>query len=222
MSLTVLLIEDDAASRAFVTHALCGSVRVDAVRTLAEAGDHCAEARYDLLLVDVGLPDGQGDAWLARQRALGNDSPAVAFTADLDGDRRRRLLACGFAAALAKPITAPALRMALRPWLGDPDWEDRDALAAVGGAADTLIRLRTLFLAELPQQRERLDAALAAGDAEAARRVLHQLKAGCAFVGARALAESVNRLHAEPGSPEAARLVFARIDHALANASQNG
>lgn len=218
MSQTVLLIEDDAASRAFVANALCGGVRVDAVRTLAEAGDHCAETRYDLLLVDVGLPDGEGDAWLARQRALGNESPAVALTADLDGDRRRRLLACGFAAALAKPITAPALRLALRPWLGDPCWEDRDALAAVGGATDTLIRLRALFLAELPQQRERLEIALAAGDAEAAGRVLHQLKAGCAFVGARGLAESVALLHADPGSLEATQQVFARIDHALAQA----
>lgn len=221
MSLTVLLVEDDAASRAFVTDALCGGVRVDAVRTLAEAGEHCAEARYDLLLVDVGLPDGQGDAWLARQRALGNDSPAVAFTAELDGDRRRRLLACGFAAALAKPITAPALRIALRPWLGDPDWEDRVALAAVGGATDTLTRLRELFLAELPHQRERLEVALDAGDVEAVCRVLHQLKAGCAFVGARALAEAVNRLHADPASAEAARQVFARIDQSLANNDPN-
>ena len=66
MSLTVLLVEDDAASREFVLGTLRGGVRVDAVRTLVEAGECCAEVRYDLLLVDVGLPDGQGDAWLAQ------------------------------------------------------------------------------------------------------------------------------------------------------------
>lgn len=216
MSLTVLLVEDDAASREFVADALRGGARVDAVRTLAEAGDRCAGCRYDLLLLDVGLPDGEGDAWLARQRALGNTSPAVALTADLDSDRRRRLLACGFEAALGKPISRPDLRLALRPWLGAPSWEDREALAAVGGAADTLARLRGLFLAELPQQRLRLGDALAAGDDESARRVLHQLKAGCAFVGARALATAVAALHAEPGSTEAARQVFLRIEQVLA------
>lgn len=216
MSLTVLLVEDDAASREFVLGTLRGGVRVDAVRTLVEAGECCAEVRYDLLLVDVGLPDGQGDTWLARQRVLGNTSPAVALTAELDSERRHRLLACGFVAALGKPISGPALRAALRPWLGDPGWEDHDALAAVGGAADTLARLRSLFLAELPQQRSQLEAALGAGDTEAARRVLHQLKAGCAFVGARTLAEAVDLLHRSPGSAELARQVFARIDDSLA------
>ncbi len=216
MSLTVLLVEDDPASREFVTSALASAGRIEAVRSLADAGSRCAEYRFDLLVVDVSLPDGEGDAWLARQRALGNRTPAVALTADLDADRRRRLMACGFVEALGKPITAPALRAALRPWLGDADWEDGRALAALGGEQDTLARMRTLFLAELPAQRGRLEAALRADDEAAARAVLHQLKAGCAFVGARALGDAVEALHREPGSPQHAAAVFDRMADAIA------
>lgn len=216
MSLTVLLVEDDPASREFVGSTLASAARVEAVRSLAEAGSRCAETTFDLMVVDVSLPDGEGDAWLARQRALGNRTPAVALTAELDGDRRRRLMACGFADALGKPITAPALRTALRPWLGDRGWDDGRALAALGGAEDTLARMRALFLAELPTQRGRLEAALGRSDEAAARAVLHQLKAGCAFVGARALADAVDALHREPLSGPHATAVYERMDEALA------
>jgi len=216
MSLTVLLVEDDPASREFVAATLAFAGRVEAVRSLAEAGSRCAEMHFDLLVVDVSLPDGEGDAWLARQRALGNRTPAVALTAELDGDRRRRLMACGFAEALGKPITAGALRAALRPWLGDANWEDGHALAALGGAQDTLARMRALFLAELPTQRGRLEAALHASDEAAARAVLHQLKAGCAFVGARALADAVEALHRDPLSAACAGTVYDRMAEALA------
>jgi len=93
MSLRVLVVEDDPASREFACATLSPFAVIDAARTLADAGVFCADHDYELLLLDVSLPDGQGDAWLARQRALGNRAPAVALTAELDPERRRRLRA---------------------------------------------------------------------------------------------------------------------------------
>jgi CheY-like chemotaxis protein len=219
MSLRFLVVEDDPASREFARSSLSPFGIVDTARTLTDAGTHCADHRYDLLLLDVSLPDGQGDGWLARQRALGNRTPAVALTAELDADRRRRLMASGFVEALGKPLSEASLQHALAPWLGQPmaAWDDAQALSALGGSEATLQRMRQLFLEELPRQRERVATALAAGDVSALRAVLHQMRAGCGFVGAVALSVAVDALHAAPASHEAASTLLGRIDEALAD-----
>lgn len=219
MSLRFLVVEDDPASREFARSSLAPFGIVDAARTLSEAGALCADNVYALLLLDVSLPDGQGDGWLARQRALGNRTPAVALTAELDAERRRRLMASGFVEALGKPLSEAALRQALAPWLGasPPAWDDTQALSALGGSDAALRRMRALFLEELPRQRDRIAAALADGDAAGLRAVLHQMRAGCGFVGATALASAVEALHAGPSDSVAASRLLERIDEALAS-----
>ena len=220
MSLRFLVVEDDPASREFARGSLAPFAQVDTARTLADAGAHCADHVYDLLLLDVALPDGQGDAWLARQRALGNRTPAVALTAELDPDRRRRLLASGFVEALGKPLAESALRRALAPWLGAgvAAWDDAQALSALGGSQATLVRMRQLFIDELPRQRDCVAAALESGDAAALRAVLHQMRAGCGFVGAAALSKAVDALQAHPADTTAAATLLRRIDEALETA----
>lgn len=218
MSLRLLLVEDDPPSREFARSALAPFSTVDTARTLAEAGALCAENVYDLLLLDVALPDGEGDAWLARQRALGNRTPAVALTAELDAERRRRLLASGFAQALAKPLAEAALLAALSPWIGEQAaaWNDAQALLALGGSDDALRRMRQLFIEELPVQRSKVVAALARGDEAGLRAVLHQMRAGCGYVGAEALARAVAVLHERPSDAAAAERLIRRIEEALA------
>lgn len=217
MSLRLLVVEDDPASREFVRSALVPFATVDTARTLAEAGVFCADHDYTLLLVDLALPDGQGDAWLMRQRALGNRSPAVAVTAELDAERRRRLLACGFVEALCKPLAESALRQALMPWIGEhvPIWDDDRALAALGGSKETLLRMRQLFIEELPQQRIRILEAVERGGDTAVHGLLHQMRAGCGFVGAINLLRAVEVLHTNPGNRAATQELLARIDETL-------
>lgn len=219
MSLRFLVVEDDPASREFARSSLAPFGIVDTARTLADAGALCAEHDYALLLLDVSLPDGQGDGWLARQRALDNRTPAVALTAELDAERRRRLMASGFVEALGKPLSETALRQALAPWLGASPgaWDDAQALSALGGSEVALQRMRALFIEELPRQRERVATALAGGDTTGLRAVLHQMRAGCGFVGASALAAAVEALHAAPADDDAATQLLRRIDEALAS-----
>lgn len=204
MSLRLLLVEDDPTSREFLCSVLAHSARLDTARTLAEADERCREHGYDLLLLDLALPDGAGETWLKRQRDLGNSTPAVALSADLDPKRQQHLLASGFALALAKPLSAVALLHALSPWLpARADFDDEaKALAANGGDPSILLRMRELFLAELPEQARRIAAAHAAGDQAALRGVLHQLRAGCGFVGAGRLARLVEALATDPARSE--------------------
>jgi len=218
MSLRFLVVEDDPASCEFVRGTLQSVATIDTARTLAEAGALCSEHTYSLLLLDVALPDGQGDAWLARQRALGNRSPAVALTADLERDRRRQLLASGFEEALSKPISAQVLLEAIRPWLpraATAAWSDGPALAAVGGSQATLAKMRSLFLAELPTQRETIVRALGQGNFASLRATLHQMRAGCGFVGAVSLGDAVDALHRAPDNHALASVLLTGIDAML-------
>lgn len=54
---------------------------VDHAATLAEAEDCLSAAGYDLILLDIGLPDGDGRSFLARQRRAGRDTPVIMMTA---------------------------------------------------------------------------------------------------------------------------------------------
>ena len=67
------------------------------------AGEH----RPDLILMDIQLPDLDGEAALRRLRAEPRTAgiPVVALTAQAMAGDRERLLGAGFAGYLAKPIS---------------------------------------------------------------------------------------------------------------------
>jgi DNA-binding response OmpR family regulator len=199
----LLLLEDDAASRAWLHAALLPlGLGIDIASTCAEAA-HLAHAGHALWLFDANLPDGLGADLLLALRARGLDVPALALSAEA-ATLRTGLLAAGFVDALAKPLPGSELRMAVATALArarddiDAVWDDARALQALGGNGDAVQSLRSLFLHELPGQLERVRAALARADADAARSELHKLKAGCGFVGARRLQQAVAELHAAP------------------------
>ncbi|HEU0152419.1 MAG TPA: response regulator [Arenimonas sp.] len=120
MNPRLLLVEDDAVTAAFLAQALA-PLRLQ----LVLAGDLAqARARVDgreaLWLFDARLPDGRGDGLLAELRARGYTVPALALTAEDDPAALAGLRAAGFAAVLAKPITAAALRRALEAAMSAP------------------------------------------------------------------------------------------------------
>jgi DNA-binding response OmpR family regulator len=202
MTPRLLIIEDDPATAQFLLAVLSPVATVAAVDTLEAASACVSASAYDLVLLDLNLPDGQGATWFEAQRAAGWPVPAIALSADLGLAQQVALKARGFANALGKPCQADAVVAAVRavvPALATR-WNDVAGLAASGHSAAILERLRGLFLDELPRQRERLIAARAAGDADAQRAVLHQMRSGCGLVGAEALGACVARLNGELAS----------------------
>lgn len=82
------------------------------------------------------------------------------------------------------------------------------APAAPARHADDLgARLRAAFAADLPRRRAELDAALAAGDLEAAGRVLHGLRGSAAYLGEPALGQLCATLEAAADAGERERLL---------------
>ena len=78
----ILLIEDDAVLGAAVRDQIAGDGHsVDWVQRLAAADTAIAGVPYDLVLLDLMLPDGRGLPFLRRLRARGEATPVIILTA---------------------------------------------------------------------------------------------------------------------------------------------
>jgi two-component system response regulator QseB len=110
-----MLVEDDA---------LLGDGLVAGLRSLGFAADRfgdgasadtaLATAPYDAIVLDLGLPRGDGTAWLSRWRARGEQVPVLILTARDGVDDRIAGLDLGADDYLAKPIAVAELAARLR------------------------------------------------------------------------------------------------------------
>lgn len=111
----ILLVEDHPDTAALLRSCLehCGH-RVVTAGTCQEALSHPELARMEVLICDIGLPDGSGWELLPKLRARIGSVHALAITARGFADDKARSLSVGFQAHLTKPF-APHQLIALLP-----------------------------------------------------------------------------------------------------------
>jgi DNA-binding response OmpR family regulator len=131
----ILIIEDDAALRATLAEqlALDGSFAAAEAESAAEAETKLAAegARFDAILLDVGLPDGDGRDLCAKLRRDGLRMPVIMLTgADAEQDVVRGLDA-GANDYIAKPFRAGELLARVRAQLRVFD-NSEDAVFTIG------------------------------------------------------------------------------------------
>jgi DNA-binding response OmpR family regulator len=110
----LLLIEDDLQLGNALSKLLKRHYRVHWVRNLATARSHFDAAEYDAMLLDLGLPDGDGVAWLSALRAAGSNVPVLIITARDALDDRVRGLDTGADDYLVKPFEPEELLARIR------------------------------------------------------------------------------------------------------------
>jgi len=77
-----LLVEDNRdLANAIVSRLRLDGHVIDHAAKLEDASDFVATGEYDLILLDIMLPDGDGRAFLKRHRASGLDTPVIVLTA---------------------------------------------------------------------------------------------------------------------------------------------
>lgn len=109
-SVWVLVCEDDEQLGARVADGLrSAGFQVDLTRNLGEAGEQCGARLYDCLIVDRGLPDGDGLDLVRRQRESGDRTPALLITARESATDRSESYAGGADDYLAKPFSLSEL-----------------------------------------------------------------------------------------------------------------
>lgn len=128
----ILLIEDDETLGGAVRDQIAADGHaVDWMRGLNDAEDGVRAAAYDLILLDLMLPDGRGIDFLRRRRAAGDATPVIVVTArDRISDRIEGLNA-GADDYLVKPFDLSELSARIaavaRRYAGNPN-----PLATVG------------------------------------------------------------------------------------------
>ncbi|TKW68657.1 MAG: response regulator transcription factor [Paracoccus denitrificans] len=157
-----LLVEDsDELAESVASRLALDGHGVDRAATLSEAGSFLDSAPYDLILLDISLPDGDGRDFLARERLSRRDTPVIMMTASASVSDRIATLDQGADDYVTKPFDFAELqarcRAVLRRHAGAADSRQRfagftfDALGATltVGADIRELRARELRLLEI-------------------------------------------------------------------------
>jgi len=131
-----LLIEDnDELARATAQRLSLDGHAVDRVGDLDGARACVAAARFDLILLDIMLPDGDGRGFLAEARDSGAGTPVIVITARSEVSDRVRLLDLGADDYIVKPFDFAELAARMRA-----------VLRRRGGPADSAVTLSDVTL----------------------------------------------------------------------------
>ncbi|HSF91733.1 MAG TPA: response regulator transcription factor [Paracoccaceae bacterium] len=111
----LLLLEDtpDVAEAVVASFARSGAA-VDHAASVADARDLLAVQSYEVLVLDINLPDGSGTDLLAELRRAGNTVPVLMLTAQFEVEDRVAALDSGADDYLVKPFDLRELEARVR------------------------------------------------------------------------------------------------------------
>ena len=199
----IFLLEDDAALGRGITMALGGAEQtVVLADSIAQARQTLAKTQFDLLILDINLPDGSGLDLLRALRSQRNATPIILLTAnDLEMDEVTGLEA-GADDYITKPFSLAVLRarMEIGPFLFD---------------FDRMIFRRDGLPVELSKTEQKLLRVLVDNRGHAVPRITLVDRVwtdGAEFVEENALSVTVKRLRAklekDPAKPEYLKTVY--------------
>jgi PAS domain S-box-containing protein len=213
----MLVAEDNPVNQKLVLRVLQQlGYRADVAANGIEVLDALNRQRYDMVFMDVQMPEMDGLEATARIKV---DHPPerqpviIAVTANaMEGDRERCLEA-GMDDYMTKPIRLDALQNTILRWSakvhgippGDIDAERMDELLDLdtvgmlrslgdGADADIFSELLSILESQTPDLVREITEALDRGDHTVVRRCAHTLKGAALNLGARALADSCQRM----------------------------
>jgi len=218
-ALRILLAEDNLVNQQVATAMLLKrGHQVDVVGNGREAVDAVRARDYDLVLMDIQMPEMDGFAATQAIRLLprGRTLPIIALTAHALSGERERCLERGMTGYLAKPFKAHDLFAAVE---GRTDATADTAAAAPlpvdlaafrgtmreAGAEAAVDGILATFASSLPQRLEALAEAIRGGVAEPIERAAHAFRSAAATIGAHRLAQLLEAMETSARSGDVSR-----------------
>ncbi len=205
---------------------------VDVANNGREAVDAAARKRYDVVLMDIQMPEMDGFEATHAIRATedGRTLPIIALTAHALSGERERCLAQGMSGYLTKPFKAHELFAVVEGWANSSaipvpttttdspphvptaapvDLEAFRHEMRAAGAEDAVDPVLDTFLQTAPDRVAALTTALASGAGPEIERAAHAFKSASATIGAKGLATLLQELEVagKAGDVNAARRV---------------
>lgn len=152
-NLDILLVEDDEViAQELASRWRRAGIQVSVARTLQQAAAALAASSPDIVVLDLGLPDGDGVDWLLALRRQGNALPVLALTARDRVTDRVRGLKSGADDYLTKPVAVEELDARIEALIrrvrrlkgesiqfGPLRWSATDGVASLQGRALELL-----------------------------------------------------------------------------------
>jgi len=214
----IFLLEDDETLGRGIAMALTRTdTSVTCRSTLTLARETLAEERFDLLILDVNLPDGSGLDLLRQVRTNGDATPVILFTAnDLELDEVTGLEA-GADDYITKPFSLAVLRARVNAQLrrGTPTVSQTMSIGPFTFDFDRMDFRRDGVSVELSKTEQKLLRVLVENRGHAVPRAILVDRVwtdGAEFVEENALSVTVKRLRskleADPSKPEYLKTVY--------------
>lgn len=200
-------------------------------RTATEAVDLAGQSRFDVILMDVHLPDRSGVETIRTIRSHpgpNRDTPVILLTADVLAGNGPEAGTAGALEVLIKPVSRSLLMERVSAVYkdaadrgetdiaGDPPlFDSGDGLRRAGGRQLLATELLQMLRQSLPEARDRISDAMQSGDPVRVRAAAHRLRGAAAYCGVPRLQQRAARVEDVARRPSHAELVSA-VDALLA------
>ncbi len=193
-NLSVLAVDDNPANLMLI-RTLLEELVTDVVTAAsgAEAVDKAQHQRFDLILMDIQMPDIDGIAAtrLIREKSQNRNTPVIAVTAHAVDEERQKILSSGIEGHLPKPIDDKALRDVIEKWVVGPKFTHFDVhtlnwelcLTQASQKQELALEMLKMLNNSMPETISDIDEALEAHDDNAMLATIHKLHGACCYCG---------------------------------------
>ena len=233
----VLVVEDNILAAQMVKRMLTKlDCRVDIAETGKRALQLVGKRTYDLILMDVGLPDQPGTTITTtiRSRETQNQSvPIVALSGHISAEDRKRCLKSGMQEMLTKPLTPSVLQQVLQLYVQ----EDQEMTASIlpdenehlqvidqslhrslyGDNHPLVCEMLSHFYQELDNDLSKMQKAIDQHAYQDLTQIIHKFHGGLVYCGLPRLQSTVEKLqtlaHEKPILPKNLLSAMKRLAH---------
>ncbi|MDX5422350.1 MAG: response regulator [Hymenobacteraceae bacterium] len=206
-NLNVLLAEDNEINQLLINTVLGGwGVRVDAVADGLQALESFRNKAYDIILMDMQMPEMDGYEAIRQIRSSGEGNaqiPVIALTAHATAGEIERCLAAGANAYVSKPFEPEELHRIMyeltnssrhQPAAAGPSFNMEAIRAIAGGNTAFVSEVISMYSVSIPEAIQKIGHQAAAGSTEELKVSLSELYDSLAIISAQPLQGTVEQM----------------------------